>query len=251
MSSARNSTPNEALPRLVALGRAMLCPESRPYLGRHERSTSLPRIHRIAPSRRVVIMSRVPETGRVRAVRATTIARLLQLALAVLALGLIVSVPTPLVSAATPGPDPAPVKPSPPPPPPPASQPLPAPTYTPATTTTRSSTTKATTNSHKRKGHKRVTAEFKPKLPAKVTPKPIPLGTASKELPSTNSDSIRLATISLVGVGMLLLALAALEPRYVRPRRLITTYANHRGDVAAAGAVILFSVGIAYLSSTV
>jgi len=50
-------------------------------------------------------------------------------------------------------------------------------------------------------------------------------------------------------MGVLLLALAALEPRYIRPRRLIRTFADYRGDVAAAGAVLLLSVGIAYLIS--
>jgi hypothetical protein len=95
-----------------------------------------------------------------------------------------------------------------------------------------------------------VTAPAKPK-PALITvkPTPIPLGTTSKGLASKSSDTLRVAAISLVGLGLLLLALAALEPHYIRPRRLITTYADHRGDVAIAGAVILFSVGIAYLSS--
>jgi hypothetical protein len=62
-------------------------------------------------------------------------------------------------------------------------------------------------------------------------------------------DALRVVTISLVGLGVLLLALAALEPRYIRPRRLIRTFADYRGDVAAAGAVLLLSVGIAYLIS--
>jgi len=194
------------------------------------------------------MMYRIAEPGRASATRESKAARLFRLGLAVLALALIAGVSAPLVSAATPGPDPAPVPPSP--PPVVATQPSPTPTYTPPTTTTRSTTTKATTNSHKRKGHKRVIVKVKPKpIQTTVQPTTIPLGATTKGLHSKSSDTLRLAAISLVGVGTLLLALAALEPGYIRPRRLIMTFAKHRAEVATAGAVLLFSVAIAYLSS--
>ena len=180
--------------------------------------------------------------------------RLFRLVPAVLALALIAGAPLPAASAATPKPDPAPVKPSP--PATTASQPATTPTYTAATPTTPSSTTKAKAKakkkSHKRKKHKQVTGSVKLKsAPTTLKPKAVLVKTGSKGLHSTSSNTLKMAVLSLLGVGVLLLVLATVEPIYMRPRRLITTYAEHRGDMAIAGVVILCSVVVAYLSTAV
>jgi len=176
--------------------------------------------------------------------------RLFRLVPTVLALALIAGAPLTAASAASPKPDPAPVKPSP--PATTAFQPPTTPTYTAATPTTPSSTAKAKKKSHKRKKHKQVTGSGKLKsAPTTLKPKAVLVKTGSKGLHSTSSNTLKMAVLSLLGVGVLLLVLATVEPIYMRPRRLITTYAEHRGDMAIAGVVILCSVVVAYLSTAV
>jgi uncharacterized membrane protein len=179
------------------------------------------------------------------AAREKTAARLLRLALALLAISLIAAFPVPATSATAPKPDPAPVKPS---APATTSQPPATLTHTAATPTAPSS--KAKTKSHKPHRHKPATGSTIPRpVTTTIKSRPVLTPTDSKRPSSTGSQTLKLAALSLVGVGMLLLVLATLEPRYIRPRRLIPIYADHRGDLAIAGAIVLLSVGIAYLSS--
>jgi hypothetical protein len=179
---------------------------------------------------------------------------------------------SPRAAGAAPQPDPAPVKPLP--------QPAPATHPAPVTTTTRPATTQsstATTTSSsaaktKAHGNKKANAAAarrkarakkaralaaKAKAASAVNPKPTrpvaipvaPLSAETRGSRSAISGVFNVVPISLVGAGLFLLALAAVEPRFIRPRRLRKPFADHRGGVAMAGVLLLASMGIAYLIS--
>lgn len=84
--------------------------------------------------------------------------------------------------------------------------------------------------------------EAKPVL-APITP----AGAQPTVLRSKFSTAFWMVPASLFGAGILLLALAALEPRFVQPMRLRRTFVDHRGDLATAGVLLLAGMGIAYL----
>ncbi len=76
-----------------------------------------------------------------------------------------------------------------------------------------------------------------------------PVGHAKKDLRDQVSDALGPLPIVVAGAGLFLLGLAALEPRFVHPRRLRRSFSSHRGGVATAGVLLLLSIGIAYLVS--
>ena len=83
------------------------------------------------------------------------------------------------------------------------------------------------------------TAAAKPRTP--------PVAPAVTEAPGLRSLISGIFKVSLLAVGVLLLALAALEPSLVGPPRLRKTLIDHRGDLATAGILLLVSMAIAYL----
>lgn len=174
-------------------------------------------------------------------------------------------------AAATPGPLPAPSNPAPQPAPTSQAKPVQATTTTTARTSTRRTSTatttarvtaqtagKRTTAVTKSAARRRTAAAKKPVhkvQPASVTApapfKPIAIPKLPAAAPSggLRSGALGLVSVSLVALGGLLLALATIEPKFVRPQRLRRTYAEHRGGFATAGALLLASMGIAYLLS--
>jgi hypothetical protein len=198
--------------------------------------------------------------------------RLFRVASIAFVLGLIASPVT--ANAAPPKPDPAPVKPSPAPTPRSRTQPAPvlAPTHVQSPTTTPSSPQKTVTTNRK---HRTVAAARKArarklaratksklaiaaarkararKLARATKSKPAIVPARAQPTGSQLSNAFRIVLALLIGAGVLLLALAALEPRFVRPRRLTGTFIDHRGDLAIIGVALLVGMGIAYLSALV
>ncbi len=105
-----------------------------------------------------------------------------------------------------------------------------------AVTTTAVTTTAASTNTAK-------------PITTIVSPEPAGGAGGSSGVRSAIASMLGAVMILLIGVGVLLLVLAAIDPYYLRPWRLRRTVENHRGDVAMGGLLLLVSLGVVYLIS--
>lgn len=156
-------------------------------------------------------------------------------------------------SGAAPKPDPAPVK------KPQTTHVQTNPTPTRSHTRTQSSTSRRSTTqtsstprgttptrpaTHKTRPGKKPTAPARSRQPKQDAVPIIPVTTVSQ---GTHSGLVDAFTAMLLAVSVLLLALAALEPRFVHSPSLRTTLADHRANLAMAGVALLVSVVIAYL----
>ena len=76
------------------------------------------------------------------------------------------------------------------------------------------------------------------------------LASSSKKqnrLRSEASNAVGILMLSLAVAGALLLLVAAIEPSRIRPRSLQTWFAEHRGDVAIAGILVLLGLAVVYV----
>ena len=77
----------------------------------------------------------------------------------------------------------------------------------------------------------------------------LPVSSSKKQnkLRSEASNAVGILMLSLAVAGALLLLVAAIEPSRMRPRSLQTSFAEHRGDVAIAGILVLLGLAVVYV----